>query len=219
MERVGWRIAIAGSAFFAAVILIWIVRDLFITAPVISPQRENSHLREDIEVEEYSIYSAVVADSYVRENPKLLVIVSQTSKDHSFDEREDQPSTLTESLPGLSAETLANFSTRNANRDYVKNAFMLPTKYVLISPEQLDHYFDPERASNGRNAWNAFYKEFPGSTGFIGFSKVGFNPTFDQAMVYLSHSCGTLCGTGYYYLLAKESGSWKVVKSYMRWIS
>jgi hypothetical protein len=41
----------------------------------------------------------------------------------------------------------------------------------------------------------------------------------NQALVYIEHGCGGLCGTGHYVLLEKGVDGWKVIKRSMVWIS
>ena len=71
----------------------------------------------------------------------------------------------------------------------------------------------------GVNGWEKFYKRFPDSGGIVGVSRVGFNLETNQALVYVEHGCGDLCGTGHYMLLDKGESGWKVAKRYMSWIS
>jgi hypothetical protein len=48
---------------------------------------------------------------------------------------------------------------------------------------------------------------------------VGFNAAMNQAMVYIQHACGGLCGSGHYVLLEKNADQWRVVKESMVWVS
>lgn len=61
--------------------------------------------------------------------------------------------------------------------------------------------------------WEEFYKKYPDSGGFIGISPVGFNRERNQALIYLEHSCRSLCGSGHYILLSKNKEDWKVDKN------
>ena len=47
------------------------------------------------------------------------------------------------------------------------------------------------------------------SGGFMVVSAVGFNASKERAMVYMSHSCGLLCGGGSYHLLEQVDGAWR----------
>jgi len=41
-------------------------------------------------------------------------------------------------------------------------------------------------------------------------SAVGFNNDHTRALVYIAHYCGSLCGSGAYYLIMKQNGGWIV---------
>jgi hypothetical protein len=60
---------------------------------------------------------------------------------------------------------------------------------------------------------------FPGASGIISFSRVGFDSSLHEALVSTSFICGGLCGTGWRYVLRKKAGSWKVVSKWIVWVS
>jgi hypothetical protein len=51
------------------------------------------------------------------------------------------------------------------------------------------------------------------------FSRVGFNDTVDQALVYVADVAGPLAGSGFYHLMEKKHGQWTIQQSIMVWIS
>jgi hypothetical protein len=65
----------------------------------------------------------------------------------------------------------------------------------------------------------SFERLFPGARGIIWFSRVGFNRTLDEALVYVSFVCGGLCGEGWDYVLKKRRGTWQVVGVRVIWVS
>lgn len=70
-----------------------------------------------------------------------------------------------------------------------------------------------------KNGRTAFEKLFPGARGIISFSRVGFDPSLDEAMVSTSFVCGGLCGEGWRYMLKKRQGKWEVASKRMVWVS
>ena len=97
----------------------------------------------------------------------------------------------------------------------VQPEFGDPNSYRLIPRKELDSFFP--KAGAGR--WEAFYKKYPKSAGLWQFSRPGYNATRDEALVYVIHSCNSLCGTGQQYLLSKQSGKWTVKHRLMLWLS
>jgi heat shock protein HslJ len=75
-----------------------------------------------------------------------------------------------------------------------------------------------------REAWElgdpkslqAFRERYPAALGVFTFSRVGFNPAGDQALVYMGVESGDFTG-GYYSLLVKDKGLWSSVVSFMIW--
>jgi hypothetical protein len=89
----------------------------------------------------------------------------------------------------------------------------LGQEYILLSQPEL-----AEISSQGN--WHEVLQErYPGSNGYLIFSRVGFNRTLDQAVVYVGEVAGPLMGAGYYYLLEKETGKWTIKAETMVWIS
>ena len=61
-------------------------------------------------------------------------------------------------------------------------------------------------------SWKEFYKQYPGATGYTLLSNIGYDPTRNEALVYLGNSCELLCGHGYLVVLGKHKGQWKILK-------
>lgn len=62
-------------------------------------------------------------------------------------------------------------------------------------------------------------RRFPGASGIISFSRVGFDSRLDEAIVATSFVCGGLCGSGDRYVLRKRQGRWEVVNKWRVWVS
>ena len=60
---------------------------------------------------------------------------------------------------------------------------------------------------------------YEGAHGYTVFSRVGFNDTLDQAVVYVGNVAAPLMGAGYYYLMEKKNGQWIITEQVMVWIS
>jgi hypothetical protein len=55
--------------------------------------------------------------------------------------------------------------------------------------------------------------------GVISLSHIGFDHSLHFAFVSSSFHCGSLCGSGSRYILQKKWGQWRVVKSWVVWVS
>ena len=173
--------------------------------------------------EEYAVFSAVVADMFAggkvtfdtQAQVKVLVIKDHTVSDPLRAELESQDwKYLKQNFPSVSQEAINDFVAKNKEAHQLKDAFNIELNHTMVKKEEIDQMF-----KGGVGGWEEFYKRFPDSGGFVGVSRAGFNPELDQALVYMEHGCGGLCGTGHYLLLEKSDGKWKVSKKFMAWIS
>jgi hypothetical protein len=64
-----------------------------------------------------------------------------------------------------------------------------------------------------------FEARFPNNLGFFVVSRVGLNLNKTEALLYVEHFCGGLCGGGEYVLMRKVDGVWHVVDHHGTWVS
>lgn len=64
-----------------------------------------------------------------------------------------------------------------------------------------------------------FEARFPNSFGFFVVSHVGLNLSRTEALLYVDHFCGWLCGSGDYVLMRKVNGVWHIVDRHNTWVS
>lgn len=60
---------------------------------------------------------------------------------------------------------------------------------------------------------------FPDNFGYFVVSHVGLNLNNTEALFYVDHFCGGLCGGGAYFLMRKANGVWHVVDRRDTWVS
>lgn len=163
-----------------------------------------------IEVEEsekYAVYSAVLKDSFVKNesSPEPLTISNETSfyenadylKETPFEERIQD---FKKYYPSVSEETFVNYESKQVSPSEIRPRFNIPVEYVLVDAKKI-------KESEGYAA-----------VGMVKLSQVGFNRDKTQAFVYIEYFC-PLCGFGNYILLEKENGNWKVKETFGGWVS
>lgn len=64
-----------------------------------------------------------------------------------------------------------------------------------------------------------FEARFPDNFGYFVVSHVGLNLNKTEALLYVDHFCGGLCGGGEYVLMRRVNGVWHVVDSHVTWVS
>lgn len=69
------------------------------------------------------------------------------------------------------------------------------------------------------NSWGPFYSIYSESAGVVQASAPVLSDARDQALVFVSHRCGGLCGTGALFVLERHGTSWRVIYRREIWVS
>jgi hypothetical protein len=163
----------------------------------------------NIEAEEYAVYSALIRQNPIGYNlGSYFAIRENTMADLDMFER-----TL-ENVHKLPSSLVDSYRSRNAASYTLDPNLDIEQDYVLMPQEVFDQILGRKGAR-----WTDFEAKYPGASGFILFSRVGFNADGDEALADMGYRCGDLCGAGGLYLLVKEDGNWKVQETLMVWQS
>ena len=177
--------------------------------PVPTPTASANQLQQ----EEQAVYAAVVKDLFP--NANSIVLMETTSTDPGgVANTASTADYAARNLPGLAKATVENFKTRNAQSYNLSVDMQLGVQYVLLTQKQRNEIF-----GQNQSGWETFYQNYPNAPGITDLSRVGFNPSFDQALVYAGTLSNYLAGSGYYLLLVKTNGTWTVSQKVMTWIS
>lgn len=185
----------------------------------------------DLTADEYTTFSAYIAgrfgdrDRHLGSNEvSTLVFFNQTRCDdrHSLrDYNNGQPlpwektaAFLRSKAPVLQPTTLESFLKANSQQAFVHPSFHVPIKYELVDLAKETSIF---RKDGGD--WLDFYKQYPGSSGIVTWSRVGFNADGTQAIFYYEKACGGLCGGGNYVVMEKRDGGWIIGIESSMWVS
>ncbi|HJZ81270.1 MAG TPA: hypothetical protein VKD91_13025 [Pyrinomonadaceae bacterium] len=179
-----------------------------------------------IAAESKAVYQFVLEEIFVKDGANLLVIEDHTTgcpayeDPRLFDEltsgRETFFDVVSQSIPEAQPATLRSYYEQNRIPRKLKPELHLSTHYALVSAAEMDQFFGKDARGRG---WQAFYSRYPKSPGLIFMSAVGFNSSYDEAMLYIGHQCGGLCGSGEYLLLRQTEDRWHIVDRKPLWIS
>ena len=162
-----------------------------------------------IEQDEQAIYALFFSDF-----SGTIAIVREDTFGSSYPQDEQETRDYIKSnLSDISDETLNNYIERNAVSSKLPATMKLGVDYVLLStPEFLE--------ITSESNWGEILKEkYPGSQGCTAFSRVGFNKSRTQALVYVIRILGPLVGGGEYYLLEYNAGNWEIIDQFLNVIS
>ncbi len=161
----------------------------------------------DIEKEEQAVYSFFMPAS------GTALILQDTSTSMSEDNPQQTMDYVKSGMKDISNETISNFLNRNKQSGQLSTDMQLGVNYVLISQDEL------HKITSQSNWGDVLNEAYPGSHGYLIFSRVGFNNTLDQALIYVGQMRGPLNGNGDYYLMEKQNGQWVIKDQIMVWIS
>lgn len=166
--------------------------------------------------EEYAVYSALIkakyteglyydGDKYVSGPVQIYVIMDHTSLFGSGD-MDGTLKLIHEKMPATEQETLNDLRIKNIKEHPLADLFYLDVEVVLLSKGE-------------SKDWPEFYQMYPFSQGIMILSRVGFNSGMNQALVYVGNQREMVDGEGYYVLLVKEAGVWKIQDEFEAWTS
>lgn len=192
----------------------------------VAPPQVRKNIQLDYDSERAAIVSAVIREMYVNDGTRLLVIEHEDPcalaepKETPEPEVAQMPHQMEDhafqNLPDLADETIDDFHARFKECHHLANKLDVPVKYVLIGSKDLEPLFPEGSVDRG---WNRFYVKYTNSSGVIQFSNPGFNRDYTQSIVSTGRWCGGNCGSGYFLLLTKDGGVWKVKTKVGTWVS
>ena len=162
--------------------------------------------------EEQSVYAFLLSKMY-QHTGYVIMAVTATSATGVGNTAQTLDYVL-QNMHNVAAETLDSFRSRNATAQILHPDMQLGGPYTLLSQTARNRIF-----SQNQSGWDIFYSRYPQAPGLTTFSRVGFNATLDQALVYLGTQSNWLVGTGYYLLLKKVNGTWNIDQQVMIWVS
>jgi len=203
-------------------ILVLVVLLAYFSTPPIAHAQEATPAQTknpcEISAQDYAVYSAILSNNGMSENtekerhnkPGLIVLdTTANRKDNAFVEWRFRPNSGQTPL----TETAKNFEVRVSNTCHLQPLFAADIAPRLVPEKVIRDLF---KQGDG---WKKFYELYPKSLGYTDFSTVGYSDNGLEALVYVSHHCGSLCGAGHLFPLASEGGIWVVRNHTTLWIS
>jgi hypothetical protein len=112
----------------------------------------------------------------------------------------------------LQRTTIDAFREANKRQTPLRRSFHTSIDYELVDSTELQSIFK-------EGSWPAFYRRFPGSSGILTFSRVGFSSDGMQALFYVKNRCGELCGGSAYFVMEKRDDRWVIEKEIDMYVS
>src|SRR5579862_685264 len=155
--------------------------------------------------EAYRVYSALLSSKYFSKETTLrYVIEAETASPQEF-VSDCFPSQ--DNLGFSDWQTFLDLKKEGQVPRILENNFEPTARYKVVSRDLLYAQLNDQGV-----LWGGFQKHYPGSAGIVSISSVGFNENKDRALVYVSFTCGDLCGGAHFYTLEKRGISWEIIE-------
>lgn|GEM_PF-2501132 len=141
--------------------------------------------------EEYEVYSALVEE--------VFVTGASASGPVPIRDRSGCPKFIVEmascGINAVKPETWEDFKVKNSQEYPLEERFNLSVGCDLVNE-----------------------RDDPQARGIVGLSRVGFDPERCQALVHVDEIAGWYISNGYFVLLVKENGAWRVEETAMTYL-
>jgi len=162
-----------------------------IPTPGASTEAEGARADDGPDAEEYEVYSALVEEVFVTEANRTGPVPVR--------DRTGCPKFVVELescwINAVKPETWEDFKAKNAQEYPLEERFNLSVGCDLVN--ELDD---------------------PHARGIVGLSRVGFDPERSQALVHVDEIAVWYLSNGYFVLLVKENGAWRVEETVMTYL-
>lgn len=111
----------------------------------------------------------------------------------------------------LRADTIQDFVEKSCTVGRLSTTFHTDFPRTFVDRDSFG--FDEDMVPNQKNTQKDFRQTFPGASGIISLSRVGFDSNLHEAIVSSKFVCGMLCGVCRRHILRKTWGKWVVVQS------
>jgi hypothetical protein len=210
------RIAVALTTFLAGIAFVWFsnllvplevrLADWLVPTHEVTLRAVPFVSREDADAQE--IYETIINQMFTYNDTQMVVTMSKLGSYKPY-------YIINDFGLGPEPETLCDYGAKNNEPEKPFPLLNLAIPQVRLDRQEFQMLFE----QNHFDGWKNFYERYPNSTGFLDFSRIGFNRAGDEAFVYASKSCGGLCGEGWYILLRKTSDGWMIQNKKMVWVS
>lgn len=193
----------------------------YLSIPVVAPSNvESVSETKDVQftisceyqsrnLEAAAVYGSILDSSRYRDDREIVIDETTNRGGTLMDEQINAAA-----VDGAGSDTTASYKANNLSPSSLREPLSdLPR--VLIWTEK-------DGKSITRNKYydmDLFFKKHPHSRGILSFSNIGFSKDRQQALVYFSYYCGSLCAGGSFMILQKKNGKWGVVRENQLWVS
>jgi hypothetical protein len=165
-----------------------------------------------VDAEEKAVYAFLLPKMY--KNRGYVIMATTATSATGVDNTTQTLDYVLQNMHAVAPETVDSFRARNDAAYPIRPDMDLGNPYTLLTQAERSRIF-----GQNQSGWEIFYNRHPQAPGITTLSRVGFNDSFDQALVYIGTQSNWLAGAGYYILLKKDAEGWSIDQQVMTWIS
>ena len=185
---------------------------LVIVACTAKPTAIPTPRADQTDVEQQAVYAFLLPKMY--KNKGYVIMTTSATSATGVENTSQSLDYVLQNMHDVAPETAESFRARNDTTYPIRPDMNLGFPYTLLSQAERNRIF-----GQNQSGWEIFYNRYPQAPGITMLSRVGFNTTFDQALVYIGTQSNWLAGSGQYILLKKAGGAWSIDQQVMVWIS
>ncbi|MFZ1731008.1 MAG: hypothetical protein WBQ23_02530 [Bacteroidota bacterium] len=163
----------------------------------------------DVTDDEYAVWSATLDSMVVWEADDVVLLQSGTD---SYALHDSATASWLKQQLKVTDDAIVSYKDRNATPSTIERKLTLPAEYHLLTVLQIQDIIT-------QGGYDEIYNRYPKCNGVTTLSRVGFNSTRTQGLVYMSQTTGFLASVGWAVLCRKVSGKWEVLTSMIVWVS
>ena len=172
--------------------------------------------KSNLDLQEESVYSAVLSDVYVSKGGNRLVIEDDTNS-HQWSKADEVREFLAflknnGTWTDLDPRIVDDFLSKNSDPIKLTGRLNSKVDVVMLSEEELADI------SASPDFWIEFLARYPGQS-IITLSRIGFSDDLKSALVVTGEQCGGRCGNGTYVFLSRQGDHWTVQRKFGAWSS
>ena len=194
------------------ILLVATLGSIFITACTARPTPVPTPAADQVEAEEQAVYAFLLPKMY--QNRGYVIMALTATGPTGVDSTPQTLEYVLQNMHDVASETVNSFRSHNEASHPLRKDLDLGSPYTLLTQEARNQIF-----GQNQSGWDIFYNRYPQAPGITTLSRVGFNSTLDQALVYIGTQSNWLAGAGYYVLLKKGESGWSIDQQVMTWIS
>ena len=185
---------------------------IYVAACTTQPTPTPTPLANQVELEEQVVYAFLLPKMY--QNSGYVIMDTTATSLTGVDNTAQTLDYILQNMHDVDLETVTSFRNRNSEAYPILGDMELGFPYTLLSQAGRKQTF-----GLNQSGWEVFYNRYPQAPGITTLSRVGFNPAFNQALVYIGTQSNWLAGAGCYLLLKKADGAWSIDQQVLTWIS